>query len=222
MFTVKRSGFATYHWVTLDRRLNLSGPQLLHVQNMPIESQSFSGWLGKGVSERGYTRKYFVNQETYRTVYGGTNCENATISNFKRSDGDGYGYFSSCPHPVPVGHLCSAFAGLNGGFRATHIWFQGSRFLSLVFFSPSLPGPDRPRFVCACPVPLCVGELAALPAALRAILHSPRGPLLSFTVAILLLPPISCCLSGLGPRGQVSLTCHFVSQALLSLSLPLS
>lgn len=67
-----------------------------------------------------------------------------------------------------------------------------------------------------------VGELAALPAALRAILHSPRGPLLSFTVAILLLPPISCCLSGLGPRGQVSLTCHFVSQALLSLSLPLS
>lgn len=157
MFTVKRSGFATYHWVTLDRRLNLSGPQLLHVQNMPVESQSFLGWLGKGVSERGYTRKYFVNQETYRTVYGGTNRENATISNFKRSDGDGYGYFSSCPHRVPVGHLCSAFAGLNGGFRATRIWFQGSRFLSPVFFSPSLPGPDRPRFVCACPVPLCGG-----------------------------------------------------------------
>lgn len=72
--------------------------------------------------------------------------------------------------------------------HATHIWFQGSGFLSLVFYGPSLPGPDQASW---CVSALCpfVGELAALPAALGAILQSPLGSCCFQTVAILLLPP---------------------------------
>lgn len=87
------------------------------------------------------------------------------------------------------------------GFRAR----DSSHWFSLVL--PFQVQTDLDLCVHAlCPF---VGELAALPAALGAILHSPCGSLLSFTVAILLLPPISCCLSGLGPRGQVSIDLSF-------------
>lgn len=37
VFSVKRAGFATYHWMTLDWLLNLPEPEL-HLQNTPVDT----------------------------------------------------------------------------------------------------------------------------------------------------------------------------------------
>lgn len=52
VFSVKRSGFATSHWMTLDRPLHLSEPQLLSAKHICgyVICTGFSGYLGEGKS----------------------------------------------------------------------------------------------------------------------------------------------------------------------------
>lgn len=63
--TVKGPGFATYHWVTLGRLLNLSEPQLLHVQSTPVDTRCYSLFRvvrKMKIRKTGHARRHFVIQ----------------------------------------------------------------------------------------------------------------------------------------------------------------